>query len=104
MRDSSASGPYKPSVGLCGRAEDRDHSSGGFPTQAKFGLEWATGPFVVLVTDRDYQYGPSGQDQTIVFRQSYDFIDVAMAEVDKQINLSSAEGFIRNQMGVTGMM
>ena len=35
------------------------------------------GPFVVLVTDRDYQDDPSGQTQTIVFRESYGSINDA---------------------------
>jgi hypothetical protein len=39
------------------------------------------GPFVVLVTDRDYQDDPTGQSQTIVFRESYALIDDAAAEV-----------------------
>jgi hypothetical protein len=52
--------------------------------------------FVVLVTDRDYQDDPSGQSQTIVFRESYDSIDDATAEAEIQVNLSLADGFLRN--------
>ena len=56
------------------------------------------GPFVVLVTDRDYQDDPSGQSQTIVFRESCDSIDDATAEAEIQVTLSLADGFIHNRM------
>lgn len=56
------------------------------------------GPFVVLATDRDYQYDPTGQSQTIVFRESYALIDDATAEAERQVHLSLTDGFIYNQM------
>ena len=55
-------------------------------------------PIVVLVTDRDYQDDPTGQSQTIVFRESYALIDDATAEAERQINLSLTDGFTHNQM------
>jgi hypothetical protein len=58
------------------------------------------GPFVVLVTDRDYVDDPSGQTQTIVFRQSYDSIDNATAAEQKQVELSLADGFVHNTIGM----
>lgn len=56
------------------------------------------GSFVVLVTDRDYIADPSGESQTTVFREPYDSIDAAAAEVDVQVNLSLAHGFVHNRM------
>ena len=56
------------------------------------------GPFTVSVTDRDYQADPSGQSQTIVFRESYDSIDRAEREMERQVELSLAEGLIHNRM------
>jgi hypothetical protein len=56
------------------------------------------GPFVVLVTDRDYQDDPSGQAQTIVFRESYSSINDARSEMDRQVALSLKEDFIHNRM------
>ncbi len=56
------------------------------------------GPFVVLVTDRDYQADPSGQSQTIVFRESYDSIHNATAEAEIQVDLSLADDFLHNRM------
>jgi hypothetical protein len=58
------------------------------------------GPFVVLVTDRDYQYDPSGQSQTIVYRETYDLIDDATAAAEVRVNVSLADGFLHNQMGM----
>jgi len=58
------------------------------------------GPFVVLVTDRDYQADPSGQSQTIVFRESYESVDDATAEAEIQVNLSLADGFLHNRMSM----
>jgi hypothetical protein len=56
------------------------------------------GPFIVLVTDRDYQDDPSGQTQTIVFRESYSSINDARSEIDRQVALSLKENFIHNRM------
>jgi hypothetical protein len=56
------------------------------------------GPFVVLVTDRDYQDDPSGQTQTIVFRESYGSLNGARTEMDRQVALSLEEDFIHNRM------
>ena len=56
------------------------------------------GPFVVQVTDRDYQADPTGQSLTIVFRESYDSIDDATAEVEIQVDLSLADDFVHNRM------
>ncbi len=56
------------------------------------------GPFIVLVADRDHLADPSGQSQTIVFRESYDSIDDARREVGRQVELSLAEDFIHNRM------
>ena len=58
------------------------------------------GPFVVLVTDRDYQDDPSGQTQTIVFRESYGSINDARSEIDRQVALSLKEDFIHNRMAM----
>ncbi len=58
------------------------------------------GPFVVLVTDRDYQYDPSGQSQTIVFRETYGSINDATAAAEVQVNVSLADGFLHNRMGM----
>ncbi|HKF49878.1 MAG TPA: hypothetical protein VKB38_21125 [Terracidiphilus sp.] len=58
------------------------------------------GPYVVLVTDRDYEYDPSGQNQTIVFRESYSSINDARCEMDKQVTLSLKEDFIHNRMSM----
>jgi hypothetical protein len=57
------------------------------------------GPFVVLVTERDYLDDPSGQTQTIVFRQRYDLIDDATAAAEKQVEWSLRDGFLRNEPG-----
>jgi hypothetical protein len=56
------------------------------------------GPFVVLVTDRDYQDDPSGQTQTIAFRERYGSISGATSEMDRQVALSLKEDFIHNRM------
>jgi hypothetical protein len=56
------------------------------------------GPLVVLVSDRDYQDDPSGQTQTIVFRESYASINDARSEMDRQVELSLREDFIHNRM------
>ena len=56
------------------------------------------GPFIVLVTDRDYQDDPSGQTQTIVFRENYGSINDARSEMDRQAALSLKEDFIHNRM------
>jgi hypothetical protein len=56
------------------------------------------GPFVVLVTDRDYQDDPSGQTQTIVFREGCGSISDARSEMDRQVALSLKEDFIHNRM------
>jgi hypothetical protein len=57
------------------------------------------GPFVVLVTERDYLDDPSGETQTLVFRQNCDSID-ATAVAEKQVELSLADGFLHNKMGM----
>jgi hypothetical protein len=57
------------------------------------------GPFDVLVAERDYLDDPSGQTQTIVFRQRYDLIDDATAAAEKQVELSLRDGFLRNEPG-----
>ena len=56
------------------------------------------GPFVVLVTDRDYQYDPTGQSQTIVFRETYELIEDATAAAEEQVNVSLADDFLHNRM------
>jgi hypothetical protein len=48
------------------------------------------------VTDRDYQYDPSGEKQDIVFREAFTSLPEAKAELEKQINLSLAAGLIHN--------
>jgi hypothetical protein len=58
------------------------------------------GPSIVLVTERDYLDDPSGETQTIVFRQNCDSIDDATAVAEKQVNLSLADGFLHNKMGM----
>jgi hypothetical protein len=57
-------------------------------------------PFVVLVIDRDYQYDPSSQSQTIVFRETYDLINDATAAAEVQVSVSLANGFLHNRMGM----
>ena len=52
--------------------------------------------FLVSVTDRDYQYDPSGAKQDIVFREAFASLPEANAELEKQINLSLAAGLIHN--------
>ena len=54
------------------------------------------GKFLVSVTDRDYQYDPSGQTQDIVFREAFASLPEAKAELEKQIDLSLAAGLIHN--------
>ena len=56
------------------------------------------GKFLVLVTDRDYQYDPSGQKQDIVHREAFAALQEAKAELEKQINLSLAAGLIHNDL------
>jgi hypothetical protein len=58
------------------------------------------GPYVVLVTDRDYQADPGGQSQTIVFRESYVSMDDATVEAERQVHLSLTDEFIHNQMTI----
>ncbi len=55
-----------------------------------------TGPFLVRVTDRNYQYDPSGEEQTIIFDKSFGSIADAEAGRDRQIRLSLNEGFLHN--------
>jgi hypothetical protein len=54
------------------------------------------GTFLVLVTDRDYQYDPSGEKQDIVYREAFASLQDAKAELEKQISLSLAAGLIHN--------
>lgn len=54
------------------------------------------GRFLVLVTDRDYEYDPSGGKQDVVYREAFASLQEAKAELEKQINLSLAEGLIHN--------
>ena len=56
------------------------------------------GMFLVLVTDRDYQYDPSGQKQDVVFREAYGSLEEAKSELEKQISLSLADGLIHNML------
>jgi len=56
------------------------------------------GTFLVLVTDRDYQYDPSGQKQDVVFREAYPSVEEAQSELEKQISLSLADGLIHNEI------
>lgn len=56
------------------------------------------GRFLVSVTDRDYQYDPSGQKQDIVHREAFAALQEAKAELEKQINLSLAAGLIHNNL------
>jgi hypothetical protein len=56
------------------------------------------GRFLVLVTDRDYQYDPSGQKQDIVYRETFAELAEAKKELEKQINLSLAAGLIHNEL------
>ena len=43
---------------------------------------------------------PSGETQTILFRQNCDSIDDATAVAEKQVNLSLTDGFLHNKMGM----
>jgi hypothetical protein len=54
------------------------------------------GPFVVLVTDRNYEVDPTGRSETVVSRNGYESIDDAVSELELQINLSIADHFIHN--------
>jgi hypothetical protein len=56
------------------------------------------GRFLVSVTDRDYQYDPSGQKQDIVHREAFAALQEAKAELEMQINLSLAAGLIHNNL------
>jgi hypothetical protein len=56
------------------------------------------GRFLVSVTDRDYQYDPSGQKQDIVYREAFAVLQEAKEELEKQINLSLAAGLIHNNL------
>jgi len=55
------------------------------------------GKFLVSVTDRDYQYDPSGEKQDIVFREAFASLPQAKAELENQINLSLAAGLIERE-------
>lgn len=57
-------------------------------------------PFVVSVTDRDYQHDPSGQALTIIFQNYYGSIEDAATEVEKQVGLSLEEGFVHNRLSM----
>ena len=52
--------------------------------------------FIIMVTDRDYLDDPSGQTQTIVFRESRHSIDIAEAEMKKWVTSSLSDGFVQN--------
>jgi hypothetical protein len=56
------------------------------------------GRFLVSVTDRDYQYDPSGQKQDIVYRESFVELREAIAELEKQIKRSLDAGLIHNNL------
>lgn len=56
------------------------------------------GMFIVLVTDRDYDYDPSGQKQDVVFREAFASLDEAKSELEKQISLSLSSGLIHNKL------
>jgi hypothetical protein len=56
------------------------------------------GTFLVSVTDRDYEYDPSGEKQDLVFREAYASMQEAKAELEKQIGLSLAAGLIHNEL------
>jgi hypothetical protein len=56
------------------------------------------GKFLVSVTDRDYQYDPSGEKRDIVFREAFGSLLEAKAELEKQVNLSLAAGLIHNNL------
>jgi hypothetical protein len=61
-------------------------------------LDQDDGAFLVLVTDRDYQYDPGGQKQDVVFRETYASAEAAKSELEKQISLSLADGLIHNKL------
>jgi len=54
------------------------------------------GRFLVLVTDRDYQYDPGGEKQDIVYREEFAALQEAKVELEKQIKLSLEAGLIHN--------
>jgi hypothetical protein len=54
--------------------------------------------FIVLVTDRDYLYDPSGQKLDIVYRKTFSTLSEAEAELENQISLSLAAGLIHNEL------
>lgn len=56
------------------------------------------GRFLVSVTDRNYQYDPSGQKRDIVHREAFATLKEAEVELEKQINLSLASGLIHNNL------
>jgi hypothetical protein len=56
------------------------------------------GSFIVQVTDRDYQYDPTGQAQTIGPRERYDSIDKAKEAAQKQFDDSIGDGFLENKI------
>lgn len=56
------------------------------------------GRLLVSVTDRNYQYDPSGQKQDIVYREVFASLQEAKEELEKQINLSLAAGLIHNNL------
>jgi hypothetical protein len=60
-------------------------------------------PFVVSVTDLDFEDDPTGRSETIVFRESYDSIDDAERAKERQFELSLAEGYILNPYAHGGL-
>ena len=59
-------------------------------------IDQGDGKFLVSVTDRDYKYNPSGENQDIIFRDAFASLPEAKAELEKQITLSLGDGLIHN--------